>query len=470
MNALVELLTAVVLAAPAFALLLLTVGHLALGDRLAERRIQQLTSSIFAVGLLGALALAVAFVAADVPHVVVRLGSLLSLRGYHFDVEMELTPTSLVLLVLDFLLCALVGAYSARYLHRDRGFFRFYLLLVLFALGMELIATAHSLTLLFAGWEFVGITSALLIAFYHRRYGPTRHGLRAYATYRLTDIGLFLAVAILEHAAHSADFDRLGDITMPQEQVTLVALLVVFGAMGKGAMVPFTGWLPKAMEGPTPSSAIFYGALSIHASPYLLLRAEPLLERVPVARLAVLVLGAVTAIHATTVGRTRPDIKTALGYASVAQVALIWMEVAMGWTTLALFHIVGHGVLRTWQLLRSPSVLRERAALARRSGHLALTPGLAYERLLPAVLRGWLYRATLEQWYLDTAARTLLIAPIVWLLRRIDAIDVALRKALGADDVESGLPVHSATAASTRIEVPKADAQSLASRPVGGSR
>ncbi|HHH28635.1 MAG TPA: hypothetical protein ENK57_09865, partial [Polyangiaceae bacterium] len=199
-----------ILGAPAFALVLLVMGHLALGSALAERRIQQLTASVFGTGLLGALSLAASFAWSSPSdrHIVVRLGSLLSLRGYHFDLELELTPLTLTFLVLTFALSALVGAYSARYLHRDPGFFRFYLLLVVFTLGMELIVTARSLTLLFAGWELVGLTSALLIAFYYRRLGPTRHGLRAYATYRATDVGLLLAVAILEHAAHSADFDR----------------------------------------------------------------------------------------------------------------------------------------------------------------------------------------------------------------------------------------------------------------------
>ena len=449
MNALAELLTIAILGAPIFALLLLTVGHFALGEALAERRIQQLTASIFGVGLVGALTLFVAFAMADVPHVVVDLGSMLSLRGYHFDLAMELTPTTLTLLVLTFALSAVVGAYSARYLHRDSGFFRFYLLLVLFAFGMELIVTARSLTLLFAGWEFVGLTSALLIAFYHRRLGPTRHGLRAYATYRATDVGLLLAVAILEHHAHAADFDRLGELALEPGIATLVALLVVFGAMGKGAIVPLSGWLPKAMEGPTPSSAIFYGALSIHASPYLLLRAEPLLERVPLAQTLVVGLGAVTALHATLVGRTRPDIKTALGYASVAQVALIWVEVGLGLTTLALVHIVLHGALRTWQLLRAPSVLHERAEMARRSGRGSWPAILAPERLLPRRLAAWLYRTSLEQWYLDQAGRVLLLNPLAGLLRGLDRLDGAVRGALGAADLEADAAEADALARAT---------------------
>ncbi len=421
MTDLVEFLALLILGAPIFALVLLTIARFA-SDELPEARITQLTASIFAVGLVGALALAGAFLTFQVPRVVVNIGTLLSFRSYHFDLALELTPTTLVLLVLTFLLSALVGSYSARYLHRDPGFFRFYILLVLFALGMELIVTAHSLTLLFAGWEFVGITSAILIAFYNERAGPSRHGLRAYATYRATDVGLFLAVAILEHTAHSAEFMRLGEIDLPPATLALVAFLILFGAMGKGAILPFTGWLPKAMEGPTPSSAIFYGALSVHASPYLLLRAMPLLERVPSARVMIVFLGLLTAVYATFVGRTRADIKTALAYGSASQVGLIWAEVGLGFTTLALVHIVGHGILRTWQLLRSPSILEDLTGTPRRTG-------LRLFRL-PA----WIYRQSVVEWHLDDLGKQLFFRPVGAVLRYLDGLDARVRTSLGAGD------------------------------------
>ncbi len=421
MNDTIQFFSMLVLAAPFFALVLLTIAHFAVAD-VRERSVQQLTASIFALGLIGALVLAGVFAMSHTPRVVVNFGTLLSLRSYHFDLGLELTPTTLTLLVLTFLLTALVGAYSSRYLHQDPGFFRFYVLLVLFALGMELIVTAHSLTLLFAGWELVGITSAILIAFYNERSGPSRHGLRAYATYRATDIGLLLAVAILEHNAHSADFADLGAVALPPTQLTLVACLIVFGAMGKGGILPFTGWLPKAMEGPTPSSAIFYGALSVHASPYLLLRAMPLIERAPEAQALIVIMGLATAIYATSVGRTRADIKTALAYGSAAQVALIWVEVGLGFETLALIHIVGHGILRTWQLLRSPSIL---ADLGRRPARVPRAQGR---------LKAWCYRQSLVEWHVDELGKALVLAPIAVLLRTLDHADGRVRALLGAGD------------------------------------
>ncbi|MFT5359112.1 MAG: NADH-quinone oxidoreductase subunit L [Polyangiales bacterium] len=425
MRDVIQFVALLILGAPPFALVLLTLARFSTKD-LSEARIQQLTSWIFGVGMVGAIALACALLTLQSPRIIVDLGSVLSLRSYHFDLAMELTPTTLTLLILTFLLSTLVSSYSSRYLHRDPGFFRFYVLLILFAFGMELIVTAHSLTLLFAGWEFVGMTSAILIAFYNERRGPSRHGLRAYATYRATDIGLLLAVAILEYTVHSAEFERLGEVSLPPATMTLVAFLIIFGAMGKGGILPFTGWLPKAMEGPTPSSAIFYGALSVHASPYLLIRSMPLIERVPEGRVVIVVLGCLTAIYATAVGRTRADIKTALAYASCAQVALIWVEVGLGFEELALVHIVGHAVLRTWQLLRSPSILVDFA-------------GTAQKRRASTSLGAWFYRHSLAEWHLDDVGKVLILRPIGRFLRLADALDSVLRRSLGAGDDRGGI-------------------------------
>ena len=172
------------------------------------------------------------------------------------------------------------------------------------------------------------------------------------------------------------------------------------------------------MEGPTPSSAIFYGALSIHAGPFLLLRLAPLLEAAPVARAVIVATGALTALHATTVGRAQNDIKSKLAYASVAQVSLIWMELGVGLHTLALLHIVGHATLRTWELLRAPSYLRDWRARQE------IQPRLEGPRRgpLPMVLRQPLYRLTLERWYLDELA-TVVFGRVAKALRALDQFD-----------------------------------------------
>jgi NAD(P)H-quinone oxidoreductase subunit 5 len=436
MTLLLHALAYLTLGAPLLALVVLCVGHLSfphdaaptalgadvsLGAWTRERRIQQITAWVFALGVLCGLAMSAVYLVADREHFVLDIGPILSLRGYHFDLELELDAVTLPLLVLTFAVSSLVAAYSARYLHRDPGFFRFYLLLVLFALGMELIVASRSLTLLFAGWELVGLTSALLIAFFHERPAPVRHALRAYGIYRTTDLGLLVAVALLEHQERTADFDAFGGFDARHPTLWLVGALIVFGAMGKGGIFPFTGWLPRAMEGPTPSSAIFYGALSVHASPYLLIRAAPLLLQSSSLRVAVVALGGVTVVHAFFVGRTRPDIKTALGYASVLQVGLIWMETGFGQLELALAHMLLHAVYRTWQLLRSPSELVNRHARPERVG-----------RTRPW-RRAW-HAFHLDAWHLDDVFRGCVWLPVRRLLGTVDRLDRAVLRAGGADD------------------------------------
>src|SRR5262249_6045676 len=142
---------------------------------------------------------------------------------------------------------------------------------------------------LFAGWELVGLSSALLVAFFQERPAPVRNGLRVWAVYRVSDAALLLAAIALHHLSGEGDFDKLlGAVPWPDGRATLtggpallVGLLLVVAAAGKSALVPFSGWLPRAMEGPTPSSAVFYGALSVHLGAFLLLRVGPILETSP---------------------------------------------------------------------------------------------------------------------------------------------------------------------------------------------
>jgi hypothetical protein len=193
--------------------------------------------------------------------------------------------------------------------------------------------------------------------------------------------------------------------------------------MGKSAQGPLNGWLPRAMEGPTPSSAIFYGALSIHLGPYLLLRAAPILERAPLAAIAVVVIGATTAVHATFVGRVQTDIKSALAYASMTQVGVIFIEIGLGLYWLAVIHIIGHMAVRTLQILRAPSVLAEFHGIERALGTALPHTGGHLELLVPAKLQPWLYRMALERGYLDSLLRDHLIGGMIRVLRAIDRFE-----------------------------------------------
>src|SRR5262249_12342072 len=174
--------------------------------------------------------------------------------------------------------------------HRERGYFRFFVLLHLFAFGSLLAFAAGSFDLLAAGWEIVGITSVLLIGFFQLRPAPVENALRVFAVYRACDIGLLVGVFAMHHWAGTATFTS-GFPLLTGSQGLIVSLLLLLAASGKAAQVPFSGWLPRAMEGPTPSSAIFYGAISIHAGAYLLLRMQPTLARSAPASALVILIG-----------------------------------------------------------------------------------------------------------------------------------------------------------------------------------
>ena len=227
----------------------------------------------------------------------------------------------------------------------------------------------------------------------------------------------------------------------------LIALLLVFASMGKGASFPFTGWLPRAMEGPTPSSAIFYGALSIHAGPYLLLRAWPFLEHQPIARAAIITIGVVTAIHATFVGRVQTDIKTSLGYAAVTQAAVIMVEVGLGWTMIATLHIFGHAILRTTQLLRAPSVLHDWHELTARLGGPPPKMLHLWERALPLKLRRWAYRNSLERWFIDDVGSSFVLSSLHNILQGFNRLDEWWMRALAGAPVQTAAD-HSADSTS----------------------
>ncbi len=212
--------------------------------------------------------------------VVVTFGNWFAVHEYRFPLVLMADRLSLPFLGMTVVLSGLVGEFSATYLHREQGFFRFFLLLHLFAFGSLLAFAAGSFDLLAGGWELVGITSVLLIAFFQQRTAPVENALRVFGVYRACDIGLLLGIFAMHHWAGTASFaDGMPALTGTQS--TMVCLLLLLAAAGKAAQVPFSGWLPRAMEGPTPSSAIFYGAISIHAGAYLLLRVQPLLAGGP---------------------------------------------------------------------------------------------------------------------------------------------------------------------------------------------
>lgn len=264
--------------------------------------------------------------------------------------------------LLSSLLIGIIFRFSRNYLHKESGYFRFIFLLSILLFGLILVSFSRSLDLLFAGWELVGTTSVLLISYFYMRPQPVKHAFKAIVSYRICDMGILAAAAWAHHYLHSTDFILMRDhIPHAHGGVALVfiGIFIIWASLAKSAQLPMSSWLPTAMEGPTPSSAIFYGALSIHLGPFLLLRFYDYFTFFPILFWPIGVIGATTAIYASLVGRTRSDAKTMLAYSTMTQVGLIWVEIALGFTNFALFHIITNASLRTWQFLRSSSVIQD---------------------------------------------------------------------------------------------------------------
>jgi NAD(P)H-quinone oxidoreductase subunit 5 len=319
-------------------------------------------------------------------------------------------------------LAGLIGQFSATYLHRERGFLRFFLLLHLFAFGSLLAFAAGSFDLLVAGWEMVGITSVLLIAFFQQRTPPVENALRVFAVYRACDIGLLVSVFALHNWCGTASF--VGGLpALTGSRAAALCLLLLLAAAGKAAQVPFSGWLPRAMEGPTPSSAIFYGAISIHAGAYLLLRVQPMLAQSRLASAMVIAIGLVTAIHGTMSGRASADAKTSLAYASLTQVGVVFVEIGLGWKSIAIAHILGHATVRTLQFLRAPSMLHDYHKMHSAVGGDLSPTGKHLEELFPKPVQLWLYRWALDRGHLDTVLDRFVIYPLMRLSRLFARLD-----------------------------------------------
>jgi NAD(P)H-quinone oxidoreductase subunit 5 len=425
---LIILLGLVVLTAPVLLLTVLGLSSL-LGCPLSEDATDKVCKCCIVTGLMASVTVLALMLGHGTRHEEIRLGNWVFIPHYHFSVKLVFDRLSVPMAILSFILCGTIGAFATRYMHQERGYNRFFLLYAVFVVGMVLTSLAGTIETLFAGWELVGLSSALLVAYFQERPAPARNGLRTWAVYRISDAALLLAAIILHHLRGEGDFDRLvvggwwpeGHAAVSGGAALAVGLLLVIAAAGKSALVPFSDWLPRAMEGPTPSSAVFYGALSVHLGAFLLLRVSPILETSAWLSGTVVALGLATALYAYLAGTVQTDIKSALAFASLVQVGLIVAEIGLGFRYVALVHLLGHACLRTLQFIRAPTLLHDYHQLENALGtHLPRhgPPALATGRF-----RLWLYRFALERGYLDTFLTKYTVSPFLHLFRWCDALE-----------------------------------------------
>lgn len=437
------------------------------GRDVTERFVRRLVSVALSATWLGSLAVAYRFWSGPEAALEVPAGDLFSLGDYTFGVSFLVDGAAAPMMLLTTTLAGIVGRFSFRYMHREAGFVRFFVLLCFFETGMLVVSLSGGLDILLMGWELVGISSALLVAFFTQRTEPRDSALRVFVTYRLCDVGLLVAGVLLHHYSHSARFsDAFGPIQwplatahLPARGAALVAIALTVAAAGKSAQLPASAWLPRAMEGPTPSTAIFYGALSVHAGAFLLLRAEPVLEEVPAVRAVIVAIGLLTAAHATLVGRAQADVKTSLAYASMTQVGIIFAEIGLGFYRVALLHIVGHAAVRAWQLLRAPSFLRDTRAVRDALEGDAWVRGRHAELVLPERARRWLFRLAVDRFHLETLFDRFLVGPALRLAGWLDGMERRLAATFAGPPAE---PSHTGPAPA---QIPEPAPESAPERP-----
>ncbi len=406
------------------AMLLAIVGLTALlGRPLSERLTARLTQVTVSIGLAASIGVLAVMLTTGSRNVVIDLGNWVALDQQHFHLHVKFIfdRLSVPFAILSFVLIGTIGAFAKNYLHREAGFQRFFLLYGVFLFGMIVASVAGTIETLFFGWELVGLSSALLVAYFHQRTGPVVNGQRVWSIYRIADAAFLIAAVTLHHNTGEGDFGVLmgsgpwpeGLAALSSDQALIIGLLLLAAAAGKSALIPFSGWLPRAMEGPTPSSAVFYGALSVHLGTFLLLRVSPILDLSIVLSACVVALGLATAVFAVIAARVQTDVKSSLAFASLTQVGIITAEIGLGFRYVALVHIIGHACLRTLQLVRSPTLLQDYRALENAiGGHLSLEADPLL-RGLPDTWRERLYRFGLQRGYFDALIDNVIAAPFV---------------------------------------------------------
>jgi len=256
---------------------------------------------------------------------------------------------------------SVIHVYSVGYMKDDPGYGRFFAYLNLFLFFMLLLVLGRSLLVLFVGWEGVGLASYLLIGFWFDDLANARAGKKAFITNRIGDAGFLFGMFLLYQAFGTLDMDRInaafGGAVVPAVSASLVGLLLFIGATGKSAQIPLHVWLPDAMAGPTPVSALIHAATMVTAGVYLVARMSSVYLHAPEASMVIAVVGVTTAFFAATVALVQTDIKKVLAYSTVSQLGFMFLALGVGAYGVAIFHVVTHAFFKACLFLGAGSVI-----------------------------------------------------------------------------------------------------------------
>jgi len=332
-----------------------------------------------AAGWLGTLAIGAAFACSigalldllDHPEEERQLADTLynyaSAAGIPFDLSILVDPLSVFMALVVTGVSTLIHLYSVSYMGGDAGYRRFFAYLNFFVFSMLLLVLAGNFVLLIVGWAFVGYASYALISFWYRRESATGAGMKAFVINVIGDIGLVFAAILIIRELGVSDYlgvfeKASGEFTTNEWTIVAICLLLLLGACAKSAQVPLHTWLPDAMEGPTPVSALIHAATMVTAGVYLIARAHPLFELAPTAADVAAFIGLATLLIAATIALVVTDLKRIIAYSTMSQIGYMFMGVSIGAYGAGLFHLMTHAFFKALLFMAAGSVIAAMAS------------------------------------------------------------------------------------------------------------
>src|SRR5450755_4361097 len=280
------------------------------------------------------------------------------------DFALYLDQLSLIMLMVVTGVGFLIHIYSVGYMWDDPSYYRFFAYLNLFMFFMLTLILANNYLLMFIGWEGVGLASYLLIGFWFTKDSAASAGKKAFLVNRIGDFGFLIALFLIIQHFGSLNFTQVFDQVRPLAPetagaglLTAIGILLMVGACGKSAQIPLYVWLPDAMEGPTPVSALIHAATMVTAGVYMVSRSHMIFERAPMALMVVAIIGTLTALFAATIGITQTDIKKVLAYSTVSQLGYMFMACGVGAFSAGIFHLMTHAFFKGLLFLAAGSVI-----------------------------------------------------------------------------------------------------------------
>ncbi len=287
------------------------------------------------------------------------VGTWLNSGTFIVSLSFQTAGPGLILSCLFSLLFIVIFRFSRNYLHSEKGFHRFFMLLSLLVFAMYMILLSGNVIMTFIGWELAGASSFLLIAFAWHRENASKNACMVFIVNRIGD-AFFILAAILCHTwLNTLEWQEVNNQigTLSATQVNLIAFSFAMAAMVKSVQFPFTWWLNRSMEGPTPSSAVFYGAVMVHSGVFLLILLSPVFDHSSAISLLLIAVGLLTFAYSLLSVQTQVDIKSSLGFSTAGQLGLMFVECGFGQWQLAFIHLCAHAIVRCYLYLTAPSIL-----------------------------------------------------------------------------------------------------------------